>query len=95
MAAAGTWDLKRQHAKWLNMKTFSTNCNEEKTALFAHQESSYSAKKSHFLVIKCHGQVIKEQSYRFGTSDVQAFCMENKIQDFFFVCLAFFETQRR
>jgi hypothetical protein len=62
------------------MKTFSTKCNEEKTALFAHQESSYSAKKSHFLLIKYHGQVIKEQ--RFGTSGVQAFRVENKIQDF-------------
>jgi hypothetical protein len=65
------------------MKTFSTICNKEKTALFAHQESSYSAKKSHFLLIICHGQVLKEQ--RFGTSDVQTFRVENKIQDFFFL----------
>jgi hypothetical protein len=65
------------------MKTFSTKYNEQKTTFFAPSESSYSAKKSHFLLTKCHGQEIQQQSYRFGTSDVQAFCVEIKIEIIF------------
>ena len=84
--------LKWPQAKRLNTKTFSAECDEEKTALFARQESPYCARKSHFLLIKWHGQVIKQESYRSGTSDVQAFSVENKIQYIFFLffCFVFF-----
>lgn len=74
--------LERPQAKRLNTRTFSTKRNEGKTALFARV--IIFCKESHFLLAKCHGQSIKQQTYKFGTSDVQAFCSKNKIQDAFF-----------
>jgi hypothetical protein len=63
--------------KWLNMKTFSTKCNEEKTAFLAPQESSYSAKKSHFLLTKMPWSRNTTAKLQIWTSDVQAFRVEN------------------
>lgn len=82
MKAAETWDLNGRRLNGYIRKHFPQNVMKKRLH-YLPTKSSYSGKKSHFHLTKCHSQAIKQQSYICGTSDVQAFCVGNNSRFFF------------